>query len=161
MATVKLKIKKTFVARPVDLHPQWHVYDASEMPLGRLASQVARLLQGKHRSLYTPTINTGDFVVVVNARHVRVTGRKLKQKEYHSHSGYPGGFRTFTMEQMLQRNFTRVVEQAVHGMLPKTTLGRQMLRRLKIYPGPGHPHAAQVTSVNTGQSAPAASEGLR
>ena len=144
MATTKMK--KTYVARPVDLQPQWHVFDAAETPLGRLASEIARLLQGKHRPLYTPTINTGDFVVVVNAANVRVTGRKLAQKEYHFHSRYPGGLRTFTLEQMLKRNPNRVIEKAVQGMLPKTTLGRQMLKRLRVYPGHEHLHDAQVAA---------------
>ena len=142
MATTKMR--KTYVARPVDLQPQWHVFDAAETPLGRLASEIARLLQGKHRPLYTPTMITGDFVVVVNAANVLVTGRKLAQKEYHFHSQYPGGLRTFTLEQMLKRNPNRVIEKAVQGMLPKTTLGRQMLRRLRVYPGPDHPHDGQV-----------------
>ena len=138
------KSHKTYVAKPSDLRPAWHVFDASEIPLGRLASKIAQLLQGKHRALYTPTLNTGDFVIVVNAARVFVTGKKLKQKEYHFHSGYPGGFRTFTMEELLKRNPGRVVQQAVKGMLPKTTLGRQMLKRLKVYPGADHPHEAQV-----------------
>jgi large subunit ribosomal protein L13 len=138
------KSHKTYVAKPSDLRPAWHVFDAAEIPLGRLASKIAQLLQGKHSVLYTATLNTGDFVIVVNAARVFVTGKKLKQKEYYFHSGYPGGFRTFTMEELLKRNPGRVVQQAVQGMLPRTTLGRQMLKRLKVYPGADHPHEAQV-----------------
>lgn len=146
---VALKIKKTYVAKPQELQPAWHLFDAQERPLGRIATEIATILQGKHRSIYTATLNTGDYVVVVNASKVNVTGKKASQKKYHFHSQYPGGLRTFTMEQMLGRNPTKVFELAVRGMLPKTTLGRQMLKRLKVYPGESHPHQAQLVSGKT------------
>lgn len=144
----RIKTRKTYVTKPNDLRPQWHVFDASSRPLGRLASEVAILLQGKHRPSYTPTINTGDFVVVVNAGNVYVTGKKREQKEYNFHSQYPGGHRTFTLAQLQRRNASRIVELAVRGMLPKTTLGRQMLKRLKIYNGLEHPHQAQTAGAS-------------
>ena len=143
------KLRKTYVAKPSELRPAWHVYDATQMPLGRLASKIAQLLQGKHNAIYTPTLNTGDFVIVVNAARVFVTGKKLKQKEYQFHSGYPGGFRTLTMEKLLEKHPERVIQQAVQGMLPKTTLGRQMLKRLKVYSGADHPHEAQIGTSKT------------
>ena len=145
----QIKIRKTYVTKPKDLRPLWHVFDAKSQPLGRMASEIAGILQGKHRPSYTPTINTGDYVVVVNSTHVKVTGKKREQKEYNFHSQYPGGHRTFTMEQLKKRNPSRIVELAVRGMLPKTTLGRQMLKRLKIYPGSEHPHQAQIRGVGS------------
>ena len=145
----QIKMRKTHVAKPKELRPLWHVFDARSKPLGRLASEIARILQGKHRPIYTPTINTGDYVVVVNSSRVNVTGKKREQKEYNFHSQYPGGHRTFTMEQLQRRNPSRIVELAVRGMLPKTTLGRQMLKRLKIYPGSEHPHQAQIRGAGS------------
>jgi large subunit ribosomal protein L13 len=139
-----LKIAKTYVAKPKYLSPSWHVFDAAQQPLGRMVVEIARILQGKHHPAYTAHINTGDYVVVVNANKVVVTGNKHTKKVYHFHSGYPGGLRTFTLEQMLQRDPVRVVKLSIHGMLPDTTMGRDMLRRCKIYPGPDHPHEAQV-----------------
>ena len=141
---VVLKVRKTYVAKPPDIHPAWHLIDATGKPLGRLATQVATLLQGKHRPMYTPTIMTGDFVVVVNAAKLRFTGEKLTQKQYYFHSGYPGGMRIVPLERMMRRSPTRVVERAVKGMLPKTTLGGRMLKRLKVYGGEAHPHQAQI-----------------
>ena len=149
---VALKIKRTYVAKPRDLEPSWHLFDAKENPLGRMATEIATILQGKHRAMYTATLNTGDYVVVINASKVKVTGKKVTQKKYYFHSQYPGGLRTFTLEQMLGRNPKRVVELAVRGMLPKSTLGRQMLKRLKIYPGETHPHQAQLSSGQTESS---------
>ena len=146
-----LKVAKTYVAKPVELQPLWHLFDAGEKPLGRLATEIATILQGKHRPIYTATLNTGDFIVVINAAQVRVTGKKVEQKEYNFHSQYPGGLRTFTLKQMLQRNPARVVELAVRGMLPKTTLGRQMLKRLKVYPRGEHPHQAQLAGYGAHQ----------
>ena len=145
----QIKMRKTHVAKPKELRPLWHVFDARSKPLGRLASEIARILQGKHRPIYTPTINTGGYVVVVNSSRVNVTGKKREQKEYNFHSQYPGGHRTFTMEQLQRRNPSRIVELAVRGMLPKTALGRQMLKRLKIYPGSEHPHQAQIRGVGS------------
>ena len=139
-----LKIAKTFVARPGDIHPKWHLIDASDRPLGRLASGIATLLQGKHLPIYTPTTLTGDFVVVVNAARVGFTGRKLYQKEYHVHSGYPGGMKTVTLEKMMERSPARVIEMAVKGMLPRNAQGERMLKRLRVYAGPEHPHEAQI-----------------
>ncbi|MBI2935425.1 MAG: 50S ribosomal protein L13 [Chloroflexi bacterium] len=141
-----LRISKTYIPKPHELLPRWHVFDASQRPLGRMATQVARILQGKHRPLYTPNLNTGDFVIVINASRVMFTGEKLDQKLYRRHSGYPGGLRELTLRQMLQRNPTEVVREAVKGMLPKNTLGAHMLKRLKVYPGDTHPHQAQVAS---------------
>jgi large subunit ribosomal protein L13 len=139
-----IKRRKTYVAKPPDIRPVWHLIDATEKPLGRLASEIATLLMGKHRPIYTPTIMTGDFVVVVNAAKVGVTGKKLTQKQYHFHSGYPGGLRSVTLERMLQRSPPKVLELAVKGMLPKTTLGGRMLKRLKVYANESHPHEAQI-----------------
>lgn len=144
MAT-SVKRTRTYVAKPSELSPRWHLFDASRMPLGRLAVQIATVLQGKHRPVYTANINTGDFVVVVNSANVRTTGKKREQKEYNFHSGYQGGLRTLTMDRMLERTPNKVIEQAVWGMLPKTTMGRRMLKRMKVYPGPDHPHQAQIT----------------
>ena len=149
-----LKLRKTYVARPRDIQPLWHLIDATGRPLGRLATQVATILQGKHRPMYTATIMTGDFVVVINASKVRFTGKKLSQKEYHFHSGYPGGLRTVPLEQMMQRSPTRVVEIAVKGMLPKTTLGGRMLKRLRVYAGDAHRHQAQLKGYGASEAGP-------
>ena len=122
---------------------RWFVADAGDQVLGRFASRVASILRGKHKPTFTPHVDGGDFVVVVNAGQIRLTGRKLQRKEYVRHSGYPGGLRTDTAEQVLRRHPDRVVRDAVKGMLPKGPLGRRMLRKLKVYPGAEHPHAAQ------------------
>lgn len=140
MATT-LKLHQTRVG---DLNPEWHVIDAEGKTLGRLSSEIAVLLQGKHKPEYVPYLNTGDFVVVVNAEKVRVTGKKLQQKMYYSHSGYPGGLRERTLEEVLDRTPTRVIEHAVKGMLPKNAMGRRMMSRLKLYAGSEHPHEAQT-----------------
>ena len=146
-----LKVPKTYVAKPAELQPRWHLFNAQEKPLGRLATEIATILQGKHRPIYTPTLNTGDFIVVINAAKIQFTGNKGEKKEYNFHSQYPGGLRTFTLKQMIQRNPARVVELAVRGMLPKTTLGRQMLKRLKVYARGEHPHQAQLTGYGSDQ----------
>lgn len=122
---------------------RWYVADAGDQVLGRFASHLATILRGKHKPTYTPHVDGGDFVVVVNAKNVRLTGRKLEQKEYVRHSGYAGGLRTTTAGRMLETHPDRVLRQAVKGMLPKGPLGRRMLSKLKIYPGDKHPHAAQ------------------
>ena len=122
---------------------RWYVADAADQVLGRFASHLATILRGKHKPTYTPHVDGGDFVVVVNAKNVRVTGRKLEQKEYVRHSGYAGGLRTTTVGRMLETHPDRVLRAAVKGMLPKGPLGRRMLSKLKIYPGAAHPHAAQ------------------
>ncbi len=134
---------KTFSPKTADIDRVWHLVDATEMPLGRLASEVARILRGKHKPIFVPHVDTGDFVVVVNAGKVAVTSGKSQSKIYYRHSGYPGGIRAETFEGLLERRPEAVIERAVRGMLPKNRLGRQMLRKLKVYPGPDHPHHAQ------------------
>lgn len=135
---------KTYSAKLQDTKPEWHVIDASGRTLGRLATEAATLLMGKHKPTYTPNLNTGDFVVVVNAAKVRVTGKKAEQKVYYRHSGYPGGLRSTTFEELMEKHPTRAIEYAVRGMLPKNRLGRAMLRRLKVYASDSHPHQSQV-----------------
>lgn len=133
-------------ARQADTDCRWHVIDADGRVLGRLATTAARLLQGKHKATYTPFLDGGDHVVVVNAEKVKLTGRKEEQKVYRQHSGYEGGLREDRIKVVRQRRPTRIVEEAVRGMLPKTKLGEAMYRKLKVYAGPEHPHAAQKPS---------------
>lgn len=135
---------KTYIAKAADIEREWHIIDAAGKTLGRMSTQIARLLMGKHKPIYTPSQDTGDFVVVVNAGKVRVTGNKARQKLYYRHSGYPGGFKNVTLEKTMQQYPTRVVEYAVKGMLPHTRLGNVMRKRLKVYAGEEHPHGAQV-----------------
>lgn len=131
-------------ANPAEVERRWYVVDAGDQVLGRLATRVAAILRGKHRAAYTPHVDTGDFVIVVNAARVRLTGRKLEQKTYYRHSGYPGALKATTAERVLRGPHPeRVVEHAVRGMLPRNALGRKMLRKLKVYGGPDHPHEAQ------------------
>jgi len=134
---------RTYTAKPTTVERQWHVIDANNLVLGRIATKAARLLMGKHRPVYTPFLDTGDHVVVVNASRVKLTGRKEDQKIYRRHSGYEGGLREERARDVRARNPIRLVEEAVRGMLPKTTLGDAMYRKLKVYAGPDHPHAAQ------------------
>jgi large subunit ribosomal protein L13 len=134
---------RTFVATPETRQRDWYVVDAEGKTLGRLATQIADTLRGKRKPEYTPHVDTGDFVVVVNAEKVRVTGDKRNAKLYHRHSGYPGGLRTRTLGEMLERRPEEVIRLAVRGMLPRNRLARQQLRKLKVYAGPDHPHAAQ------------------
>ena len=134
---------RTYSPKPGDVQRQWHVIDATDVVLGRLASQTATLLRGKHKPIYAPHVDTGDFVIIVNADKVALTGNKRLQKVEYRHSGYPGGLRSRSYEQLLEKNPRRVVEKAVKGMLPSGTLGRQMLSKLKVYAGPEHPHQAQ------------------
>ncbi|HEY2441746.1 MAG TPA: 50S ribosomal protein L13 [Streptosporangiaceae bacterium] len=134
---------RTFSPKADDIQRQWHVIDASDVVLGRLASQAAVLLRGKHKPVFAPHVDTGDFVIIVNAEKVALTGNKLAQKFAYRHSGYPGGLRAVAYADLLAKHPERAVEKAVKGMLPKTTLGRQMLRKLKVYAGPEHPHQAQ------------------
>jgi large subunit ribosomal protein L13 len=122
---------------------QWHVIDATDVVLGRLASQTARLLRGKHKPVYAPHLDTGDFVIIVNARKVALTGSKREDKVAYRHSGYPGGLTATPYSELLEKRPERVIEKAVKGMLPHNTLGRQMATKLKVYPGPDHPHQAQ------------------
>ena len=135
---------KPYKVRKKDLVPAWHVVDAEGQTLGRLASEIAGLLQGKHNPLYVRHMAAGDFVIVVNAEKVRVTGNKMGSKMYYRHSGYHGGLKEVTLERMLETHPERVIRHAVKGMLPKSSLGRRMLKKLKAYAGPSHPHQAQV-----------------
>lgn len=135
---------KTYMTKANDIERQWHVVDASGKVLGRLASQIAKLLLGKHKSIYSPHLDTGDYIVVINAAKVRVTGRKLKEKVYYRHSGYPGGLKSIALEEMLRTHPHRVIEHAVKGMLPHNRLGRAIFKKLKVYPGEIHPHEGQV-----------------
>jgi large subunit ribosomal protein L13 len=134
---------KTYSAKPQEVEREWFVVDAQGQTLGRLATRIATLLRGKHKPLYTPHVDCGDYVIVVNAQEVNVTGQKLDQKIYYRHSGYPGGLRQVTLRRRLQTHPERVIEAAVRGMLPKNRLGRKMFKKLKVYAGPDHPHQAQ------------------
>jgi large subunit ribosomal protein L13 len=134
---------KTFSARPLAVDRQWFVVDAAGQTLGRLASEIARRLRGKHKPLYTPHVDTGDYVIVVNAKKVRVTGKKRTDKIYYRHSGYPGGLKAISFQQLAEKAPQRIIEHAVKGMLPKGPLGRAMFRKLKVFGGPEHQHHAQ------------------
>lgn len=134
---------RTYVAKKETVQQRWYLVDAQGRVLGRLAARLAPILQGKHKPTYTPHVDTGDFVVVVNAEKIRVTGSKLTQKMYQRYSGYPGGLKERSLEVMLARHPERVLERAVRRMLPKTKLGDKMFRKLKVYAGPDHPHQAQ------------------
>ncbi len=134
---------KTYTAKPGEITRDWYVVDAEGQTLGRLATQIADTLRGKTKPQYTPHVDTGDFVVVVNAEKITVTGQKLDQKRYYRHSGYPGGLRSRTLREQLDRRPTEVLRKAVKGMLPRNRLARQQLTKLKIYAGPEHPHEAQ------------------
>jgi large subunit ribosomal protein L13 len=138
---------KTFSAKPHEVTRDWFVVDASGKVLGRLAAEIARRLRGKHKAIYTPHVDTGDYIVVVNVDKIRVTGNKAADKKYYRHSGYPGGIYETTFEKLLQRHPERVLEKAVKGMLPKGPLGYAMLKKLKCYAGAEHPHAAQQPKV--------------
>ena len=140
---------KTPVAKAEDISRDWYLVDASDMVLGRLAAQVASRLRGKHKPIFSPHMDTGDFVVVVNAEKVKLTGRKMDQKMYWRHSGYPGGIKGVTARRLLETKPERVLRAAVRGMLPKNRLGRKMLKKLKIYIGPEHPHQAQQPQTLT------------
>jgi large subunit ribosomal protein L13 len=134
---------RTFTAKQAEIERGWYVVDAQGQTLGRLASKIAPILKGKHKPIYTPHLDCGDFVIVVNAEKVRVTGRKLDQKFYHRHSGYPGGLTSISLRDQLEKNPERVLQAAVRGMLPKNKLGRRMIKKLKVYAGDDHPHQAQ------------------
>jgi len=135
---------KTYTAKPGEIARDWYVVDADGLTLGRLATQIADTLRGKGKPQYTPHVDTGDFVVVVNAEKIMVTGQKLDQKRYYRHSGYPGGIRSRTLREQLDRRPTEVLRKAVKGMLPRNRLARQQINKLKIYAGPEHPHEAQA-----------------
>ena len=140
---------KTYSTKAADIKRQWHVIDASGKTLGRMAVQVARLLMGKHKPIFSPNQDTGDFVVVVNAAKIHVTGNKTDKKLYYRHSGYPGGFKRIGLGKMMQANPTRAIEHAVAGMLPHTRLGAKMKKKLRVYAGETHPHPAQVQAGST------------
>ena len=140
---------KTYSTKTADIEREWHVIDASGKTLGKLATQVAGLLMGKHKPIFSPNLDTGDFVVVINAEKVQVTGNKAKQKLYYRHSGYPGGLKSTTLEKTMQTDPTQVIEHAVKGMLPHTRLGARMRKKLKVYVGDTHPHLAQTKNVET------------
>ena len=140
---------KTFMASPATIDRKWYVGDATDMTLGRLASEVAKVLRGKNKAIFTPHIDTGDYVIVINAEKVKVTGKKLDQKVYYRHSEYVGGMKETTLREMLAKKPEKVVELAVKGMLPKGPLGNQMYTKLYVYAGPEHKHAAQKPEVLT------------
>jgi len=138
---------KTYSAKASDIERQWHVIDASDKVLGRLATQIAGLLMGKHKPIFSRNLDSGDFVVVINADKVRVTGNKAKQKLYYRHSGYPGGLKSISLEKMMQTNPTRVIKHAVKGMLPHNRLGASIMKKLRVYVGENHPHLAQTKAT--------------
>ena len=135
---------RTYSPKPGDVQRQWHLIDADDVVLGRLASQVAALLRGKHKAIFAPHVDTGDFVIIVNARKVALTGSKRDQKIAYRHSGFPGGLTATSYVELLDKDPRKAVEKAVKGMLPHNSLGRSMLTKLKVYPGPEHPHQAQA-----------------
>jgi large subunit ribosomal protein L13 len=134
---------RTFSPKESDITRQWHVIDATDVVLGRLASHVAVLLRGKHKPIFAPHVDTGDFVIIVNADKIALSGSKLQDKRAYRHSGYPGGLRSLSYGELMEKHPERAVEKAVRGMLPKNTLGRKSLTKLKVYAGPDHPHKAQ------------------
>lgn len=134
---------KTFSAKKEDINPKWYIVDANGEILGRLASKIATIIRGKHKPTFTPHVDTGDYVIVINAEKVRLTGKKLKDKVYYHHTGFPGGIRKITAEKLLQKKPTEVLKKAIKGMLPKNSLGRQILKKAKIYASADHPHSAQ------------------
>ena len=134
---------KTYSAKPESVQREWFIVDAAEQTLGRLATEIARRLKGKHKPEYTPHVDTGDYIVVINADKIRVTGNKTTDKMYYRHTGYPGGLRSISFDKLIDHKPEMIIEQAVKGMLPKNPLGRDMYRKLKVYAGSEHPHAAQ------------------
>ncbi|BEE19479.1 50S ribosomal protein L13 [Aeromonas enteropelogenes] len=138
---------KTFVAKPETVKRDWYIVDAEGKTLGRIATEIAARLRGKHKAEYTPHVDTGDYIIVVNAEKVRVTGNKTTDKMYHAHSGFPGGIKSISFDKLIQRKPEMVIEAAVKGMLPKGPLGRAMFRKLKVYAGAEHAHAAQQPQV--------------
>ena len=134
---------KTYYAKPNEVEREWVLIDATDQVLGRVAAKAAHILKGKHKPQYTPHVDTGDFVIIINADKIKVTGNKATAKEYYRHTGYPGGLKCETFAEAMQKHPERVIEHAVYGMLPKNTLGRAMGKKLKVYAGAEHPHAAQ------------------
>jgi large subunit ribosomal protein L13 len=151
-------MNKTYLPPVETMERNWYVVDASQQRLGRLATEVAMILRGKNKPIYTPHLDTGDFVIVINAEQIEVTGRKRSQKLYRRHSGRPGGMKTETFEKLQARIPERIVEQAIKGMLPKNTLGRQLFTKLKVYAGADHPHAAQKPQILTVNTIPGGKE---
>jgi len=145
MVELRTKSMKTLVAKPDDVTRRWYIVDADSVVLGRLAAQVARILRGKHKPIFTPHVDCGDGVIVVNAAKVRLTGKKVEQKTYFRHSGYIGGAKLIPFKRMLERRPEWVIRRAVRGMLPKTTLGRQTIKKLRVYSGRDHPHIGLAT----------------
>ena len=144
---MKAKLQKTFTPKPADLSQEWLVVDAADDPLGRLSSEVAQLLRGKHKPTFAPHVDGGDYVVVVNAEKVAISGNKAIDKMYYRHSGFPGGLRELSFAEMQERYPERIIQAAVKGMTPKNRLGRQIMSKLRVYAGPDHPHAAQNPRV--------------
>jgi large subunit ribosomal protein L13 len=138
---------KTYVTKPAEIKRRWYVVDAEGKTLGRLASEIAKILRGKHKAIYSPSVDCGDYVIVINAEKIHVTGRRLDQKVYYHHSGYMGGLKEITLREQLKRYPNRVIESAVRGMLPKNNLGRMMRKKLKVYRGAEHPHGAQKPEI--------------
>jgi len=135
---------KTYTAKPQEVERKWYVVDADGQTLGRLATQVAMILRGKHRPTFTPHVDTGDHVIIINAEKIHLTGKKLQDKKYYRHSGYPGGIKSVTAGEVLNRHPERVIKAAVWGMIPHNKLGRQIINKLKVYAGAEHPHEAQM-----------------
>jgi large subunit ribosomal protein L13 len=140
----KANAVRTYTPKPADVQRQWHVIDATDVVLGRLASQVAILLRGKHKTIFAPHLDTGDFVIIINAEKIALSGNKLEQKRAYRHSGYPGGLRSLAYKDLLAKHPERAVEKAIKGMLPHTKLGRAQFGKVKVYAGPNHPHQAQM-----------------
>lgn len=138
---------KTYSVKANEIKREWYLINAEGKTLGRLASEIAKILKGKHKPIYSPHLDCGDYVIVINAEKIRVTGRKLDQKIYYRHSGYPGGLKSITLREQLAKHPERVIKAAVKGMLPKNRLGRKMLKKLKVYAGDSHPHQAQKPKV--------------
>ena len=136
-------MNKTHVTKPAEVERQWFVVDAEGQTLGRLASEIAKIIKGKHKPIYSPSVDCGDYVIVINAEKIKVTGRRLDQKKYYRHSGYTGGLTEISLRDQLDKHPTRVLDSAVRGMLPKNSLGRKMAKKLKLYAGSEHPHQAQ------------------
>jgi len=140
-------MQKTYMAKADEVERKWYIIDASGKTLGRMASEIARILRGKHKPIYTPHIDTGDYVIVVNAEKVKVTGKKRQNKIYYHHTGYPGGLKVISYDKLLEKKPERIIETAVKGMLPHNRLGRKMYKKLKVYAGPNHPHQAQKPEI--------------
>jgi len=139
--------QKTFITKPEHISHEWWIVDAKGQTLGRLATRIATLLRGKHKPYFTPNLDCGDFVVVINCEQIAVTGKKMTDKNYYRHSGYPGGIKSIRLKDQLERHPDRVIMEAVKGMLPKNAMGHQTIKKLKVYAGPEHPHGAQKPKV--------------